>query len=148
MIYTHMLEIRSTSTWFSRFNPFEFPWNYFCALIDPFESYITRFLPVEFFQISIEMPFLLVTFGFIADQINHLVYTIPYISSEAKPSGIFIRRKLRKILVFSTIPILWCKSKIPNIIREFWYSKHFNIIEFLTLIKKDLNIDILPDKFL
>nr|BBC77633.1 hypothetical protein Ycf89 [Nitzschia sp. NIES-3576]BBC77660.1 hypothetical protein Ycf89 [Nitzschia sp. NIES-3576] len=148
MTYAHMLDIRATSSWFARFNPFDFPWNYFCILIDPFENYITRFLPVELFQVSIEMPFLLLVFGFLADQANHLVYTLPYISSEIKPSGIFIRRKLKKVLMFSTIPILWCKFRIPNDIREFWYSKHFNIIQFLILIKKDLNIDILPDRLI
>ena len=146
-IYTHMINMRIGSSWFGRFSPFIYPWKYLFLSVDTVEGFVTRFLPIKFFQVSIELPFLLFVSGFIADQVNHLVYTIPYLPSEVMYTSIFNkRRKLRPILFFSNIPVLWCKFQIPNLLKRFWHSKHLNIIEYLSFFYTDLNINALPDK--
>nr|BBC77526.1 hypothetical protein Ycf89 [Nitzschia sp. PL1-4]BBC77556.1 hypothetical protein Ycf89 [Nitzschia sp. PL1-4] len=146
MTYTHMLNIRVTSSWFTKFNPFDFPWRYFCLLIDPFEDFMTSYLPAEFFQVSIELPFLLFVFGLIGDQINHIVYTMPYLPSEAKSSGIIVRRKLRKILIFQGLPLLWCKFAIPTLLKEFWSSRHPHILDYLNILMGDMSYTMLSDQ--
>ena len=86
--------------------------------------------------------------GVIADSLNHLVFTMPFLPSEAEETKLVVNNEMRDVLVFHYLPILWYKHPIPNDIREFWYSQRPDILEYMQTAYKDLNLQLLPNKII
>jgi hypothetical protein len=59
--------------------------------------------------------------GVVADSLNHLVFTMPFLPSEGEE--LLINQQMKDVLVFHYLPILWYRYPVPNDIREFWYRK-------------------------
>jgi hypothetical protein len=84
--------------------------------------------------------------GVIADSLNHVVFTMPFLPSEGEPTKLFFNQQTKDVLVFHYLPILWYRHPIPNEIREFWYQERPDILNYMEKVYKDLDIQFLPDQ--
>jgi hypothetical protein len=83
--------------------------------------------------------------GVVADSLNHLVFTMPFLPSEAEKSKLLMNEEMRDVLVFHYLPVLWYRYPIPNEIREFWYKERPDILNYMQKAYQDLEIQFLPD---
>jgi hypothetical protein len=83
--------------------------------------------------------------GVIADSLNHLVFTMPFLPSEGEETKLLINQQMKDVLVFHYLPILWYRYPIPNEIREFWYKERPDILNYMQKAYKDLDIQFLPN---
>jgi hypothetical protein len=83
--------------------------------------------------------------GVLADSLNHLVFTMPFLPSEGEETKLVINQQMKDVLVFHYLPILWYRYPIPNEIREFWYNERPDILDYMQKAYKDLDIQFLPD---
>jgi hypothetical protein len=83
--------------------------------------------------------------GVIADSLNHLVFTMPFLPSEGEETKLLINQQMKDVLVFHYLPILWYRYPIPNEIREFWYKERPDILNYMQKAYQDLDIQFLPD---
>jgi hypothetical protein len=83
--------------------------------------------------------------GSIADSLNHLVFTMPYLPREGETAKLLINNQMKDVLVFHYLPILWYRYPIPNEIREFWYTERPDILEYMQRSYKNLDVQFLPD---
>ena len=83
--------------------------------------------------------------GVIADSLNHLIFTMPFLPSEAEETKLLINQQMKDVLVFHYLPILWYRYPIPNEIREFWYKERPDILNYMQKAYNDLDIQFLPD---
>jgi hypothetical protein len=90
--------------------------------------------------------FFLGILGVLADSLNHLVFTMPFLPSEGEETKLLINQQMKDVLVFHYLPILWYRYPIPNEIREFWYNERPDILNYMQKAYKDLDIQFLPDK--
>ena len=79
-----------------------------------------------------------------ADYIKKIVFTMPYLPSEAIKETIGSHNVYR----FSGIPQLWKEHGIPDQLREEWYKERPEIIEHFFKYYNDVNIDFLPSRVL
>ena len=86
--------------------------------------------------------------GVVADSLNHLVFTMPFLPSEAEETKLLINQQMKDVLVFHYLPISWYRYPIPNNIREFWYYQRPDILEYMETAYKDLNIQFLPNNII
>jgi len=86
--------------------------------------------------------------GVIADSLNHLVFTMPFLPSEGEETKLLINEQMNDVLVFHYLPILWYRYPIPNEIREFWYKERTDILNYMQKAYKNLDIQFLPDSIL
>jgi len=70
-------------------------------------------------------------FGKIADSVNHLVFTMPFLPSEGNKVKMLIDGELKDVVQFHYLPYLWYKYPIPLNLREFWYSERPDILNFM-----------------
>jgi hypothetical protein len=83
--------------------------------------------------------------GVVADSLNHLIFTMPFLPSEGEETKLLINDQMKDVLVFHYLPILWYRYPIPNDIREFWYNERRDILNYMQKAYKDLDIQFLPD---
>ena len=83
--------------------------------------------------------------GVVADSLNHLVFTMPFLPSEGEETKLLINEQMKNVLVFHYLPILWYRYPIPNDIREFWYKERPDILEYMEKAYQDLDIQFLSD---
>ena len=86
--------------------------------------------------------------GSIGDSLNHLVFTMPFLPSEGEEVQMMIKGRMREVVIFRYLPILWYRYPIPNDIREFWYYERPDILKFMQESYKDLDIQFLPDQII
>ena len=67
----------------------------------------------------------------IADSVNHLVFTMPFLPSEGNKVKMLIDGELKDVVQFHYLPYLWYKYPIPQTLREFWYSERPDILNFM-----------------
>ena len=139
-----MISFRIFIAWLISINPYAFPIAYFIALVDWIEDASMGLLPVVG-GISLATPLLLTVVGKIADSLNHLVFTMPFLPSEGIPGKAIINGDVKNVLIFRYLPILWYEYPIPNEIREFWYNERPDILNYMQKAYKDLDIQFLPD---
>ena len=84
----------------------------------------------------------------VGDNLNHLVFTMPFLPSEGRPGKMQVGRHMRDIIMFQNLPYLWSTHPIPDELREFWYTKRPDILEFMEKGYKHLNINFLPERVL
>jgi hypothetical protein len=82
----------------------------------------------------------------VADSLNHLVFTMPFLPSEGEETKLLINQQMKDVLVFHYMPVLWYRYPIPNEIRDFWYKERPDILNYMEKAYKDLQIQFLPDK--
>jgi len=162
-IYLIMFNLRITLYWFLGFNQFKQPALSFTALFD----WIYQIPLPGIFTIDFCAVFLLTVTTEIQNYVAGLVFTMPYLPSEAISGTISddysIQASLSKdyyrlqkknsshvdhdILIFRDIPKLWEERGIPNAVREFWfYYKPQDLIN--TLLQTKYKLNVFPDSML
>jgi hypothetical protein len=147
MFFGQIVTLRIILAWIVTINPYTFPWNYFIALVDWTEESLLGLVPTVF-GVNLSGPILMTLLGRIADTLNHLVFTMPFLPSEGEPGKTVINEEVKNILVFRYLPILWYKYPIPNEIREFWYTQRPDILKYMQTAYKNLDIQFLPDRII
>lgn len=147
MVYSQMVVVRIAISWLIYINPYTFPWCYLAAAVDWTEDVLQGIVPA-ILGVNITGSVFLGVLGVIADSLNHLVFTMPFLPSEAEETKVLINNDMKDILVFHYLPILWYRHSIPNNIREYWYYINPEILEYMQKSYKDLNIQFLPDNII
>jgi hypothetical protein len=147
MVYSQMLILRITISWFIYINPFTVPWCYLSAAVDWTEDVLQGVLP-SILGVNVTGTIFLGIIGVIADSLNHLVFTMPFLPSEAEETKLFINQEMKDVLVFHYLPVSWYRYPIPNDLREFWYYERPDILEYMQKAYKDLDIQFLPDNII
>ena len=147
IIYSQMVVVRIAISWLIYINPYTFPWCYLAAAVDWTEDVLQGIVPA-ILGVNITGSVFLGVLGVIADSLNHLVFTMPFLPSEAEETKVLINNDMKDILVFHYLPILWYRHSIPNNIREYWYYQNPEILEYMQKSYKDLNIQFLPDNII
>jgi uncharacterized protein YggT (Ycf19 family) len=139
VIYSQIVILRITLSWFISINPYKVPWFYVVAAVDWTEEVLQGVVPA-ILGVNITGTIFLGILGVLADSLNHLVFTMPFLPSEGE--------EMKNLLVFHYLPILWYRYPIPNEIREFWYTERPEILDYMQKAYKDLDIQFLPDSIL
>ena len=142
-----MVILRITISWLIWINPYTFPWSYLAAAVDWTEDVLQGIVP-SVLGVNVTGSVFLGALGVIADSLNHLVFTMPFLPSEAEETKLVVNNELRDVLVFHYLPISWYKHPIPNDIREYWYSERPDILEYMQTAYKDLNLQLLPNRII
>ena len=145
--YYYMISFRIFLAWLISINPYTFPIAYFIALIDWVEEYAIGLMPAAG-GMGLATPLLLAVIGKIADSLNHVVFTMPFLPSEGVPGKALVDGNIKDVLIFKYLPILWYKHPIPNEIREFWYSERPDILHYMQEAYKNVDIQFLPDRII
>jgi uncharacterized protein YggT (Ycf19 family) len=144
MVYSQIVILRIALSWFIYINPYTFPWCYLAAAVDWTEDVLQGIVPA-ILGVNITGSVFLGILGVIADSLNHLVFTMPFLPSEGEETKLLINEQMKDVLVFHYLPILWYRYPIPNEIREFWYKERPDILDYMQKAYKDLDIQFLPD---
>ena len=144
VFYSQMVILRIAISWLIWINPYTFPWSYLAAAVDWTEDVLQGIVP-SVLGVNVTGSVFLGALGVIADSLNHLVFTMPFLPSEAEETQLVINNEMKDVLVFHYLPVLWYNHGIPNDIREFWYSDRPDILEYMQTAYKDLNLELLPN---
>ena len=149
LTYYFMLEFRVKLYWFLTINPYTRPWNYFIGMTDWILDAFAGWFPVTF-SIDYSPTLLLILIGKLADSLNHLVLTMPYLPSESKLGQVTVPgvKKPVKAVIFKGFPKLWEKHPIPNHIREYWYNHRPDVVKKLQKLYDGREIDFKPDRLI
>jgi uncharacterized protein YggT (Ycf19 family) len=147
VIFSQMLILRISLSWFIYINPYRFPWSYLAGAVDWTEDVVQGLIPT-ILGVNISGTIFLGILGVLADSLNHLVFTMPFLPSEAEETQLLINKQLKDVLVFHYLPILWYRYPIPNDLREFWYRERPDILEYMETFYHGLNMRFLPDSFI
>ena len=145
MVYSQIVIFRIALSWFIYINPYTFPWCYLAAAVDWTEDVLQGIVPA-ILGVNITGSVFLGILGVIADSLNHLVFTMPFLPSEAEEFKVMIDNQSKDGLLFHYLPILWYRYPIPNDIREFWYNERPDILEYMEKAYQNLDIQFLPDE--
>ena len=147
VIYYYMISFRILIAWLVTINPYTFPISYFIALVDWIEDASMGILPV-IGGISLATPILMAVVGKIADSLNHVVFTMPFLPSEGVSGQAYINGEFKDVLYFRYLPVLWYKYVVPNEVREHWYTDRPDILRYMEEAYKNVDIQLLPDRIL
>ena len=147
VIYSQIVILRITLSWFIYINPYKVPWCYVVAAVDWTEEVLQGVVPA-ILGVNITGTLFLGILGVLADGLNHLVFTMPFLPSESEPGQLLVQQEMRDVLIFHYLPILWYRYPIPNEIREFWYNERPEILDYMQKAYQDLQIQFLPDSLL
>ncbi len=145
VFYSQMVLLRIAISWLIWINPYTFPWSYLAAAVDWTEDVLQGIVP-SVLGVNVTGSVFLGALGVVADSLNHLVFTMPFLPSEAEEMKLPINNELKDVLVFHYLPVLWSQNHIPNDLREFWYYQRPDILEYMKTAYGELNLDLLPDK--
>ena len=144
MVYSQIVILRIALSWFIYINPYTFPWCYLAAAVDWTEDVLQGIVPAVL-GVNITGSVFLGILGVIADSLNHMVFTMPFLPSEGEETKLLINQEMKDVLVFHYLPILWYRYPVPNEIRDFWYKERPDILNYMQKAYKDLDIQFLPD---
>jgi uncharacterized protein YggT (Ycf19 family) len=145
MVYSQIVVLRIALSWFIYINPYTFPWCYIAAAVDWTEDVLQGIVPA-ILGVNITGSVFLGVLGVLADSLNHLVFTMPFLPSEGEETKLLINQQMKDVLVFHYLPILWYRYPVPNDIREFWYNERPDILEYMQKAYQDFDIQFLPDR--
>lgn len=151
--FMFLVQFRTVLYFIITVNPYTRPWIYLVSLTDwiydlLFNLGISRRVVVYGFPI---LPAIVNSFiGAVADSLNHLVFTMPFLPSE-RESGLYFDdhdKVIKHVLVFRYLPSLWIEHPIPNKIRQFWYQERPEILEFIKVNYAHFRLSLLPDEII
>ena len=145
VIYSQIVILRITLSWFISINPYRVPWCYIVAAVDWTEEVLQGVVPA-ILGVNITGTIFLGILGVLADSLNHLVFTMPFLPSEAEASKLLLQQNMKDVLIFHYLPILWYRYPIPNEIREYWFNERPEILDYMMKAYKDLDIQFYPDR--
>lgn len=144
VLYSQMVLLRIAISWLISINPYTFPWSYLAAAVDWTEDLLQGIIP-SVLGVNVTGSVFLGALGVVADSLNHLVFTMPFLPSEGEETKLVINNEMKDVLVFHYLPTLWFKHPIPNEIREFWYYLRPDIFEYMKTTYHNLAINFDPD---
>jgi uncharacterized protein YggT (Ycf19 family) len=144
IVYSQIVILRIALSWFIYINPYTFPWCYLAAAVDWTEDVLQGIVPAVL-GVNITGSVFLGILGVIADSLNHMVFTMPFLPSEGEETKLLVNGEMKDVLVFHFLPILWYRYPVPNEIREFWYKERPDILDYMQKAYKDLDIQFFPD---
>ena len=147
MVYSQIVVLRIALSWFIYINPYTFPWCYLAAAVDWTEDVLQGIVPAVL-GVNLTGSVFLGILGIMADSLNHLVFTMPFLPSEGEETKVLIQEQMKDVLVFHYLPILWYRYPIPNDLREFWYNERPDILNYFQKAYKDVDIQFLPDSLI
>ena len=147
MVYSQIVILRIALSWFIYINPYTFPWCYIAAAVDWTEDVLQGIVPA-ILGVNITGSVFLGILGVLADSLNHLIFTMPFLPSEGEMTKLLVNQQMKDVLVFHYLPTLWYRYPIPNDIREFWYNERPDILEYMQNAYKDLDIQFLPQNII
>jgi uncharacterized protein YggT (Ycf19 family) len=155
-----LCEIRAALWWWLMFNPYQQPFNTLRILTEWYLTSLTGIFPI-IMGIDIGPTIAITAIGVLLDLLNRLVFTMPYLPSEGEKFSItnlhqldnpalidLISKTGEDITVFRYLPSLWYKYPIPDYLRDYWYNKKPEILQYFLKNYGNLGIDFLPDKVL
>nr|YP_010241844.1 hypothetical protein LWB66_pgp139 [Coscinodiscus wailesii]YP_010241900.1 hypothetical protein LWB66_pgp083 [Coscinodiscus wailesii]QTI82759.1 hypothetical protein [Coscinodiscus wailesii]QTI82815.1 hypothetical protein [Coscinodiscus wailesii] len=156
-----LCEIRAAMWWWLMFNPYQEPFNTLRVLTEWYLTAFTGTFPI-ILGIDIGPSISISLLGIILDGLNRLVFTMPYLPSEGEkfnitnlstldnPALVNLIDKLgvEEVRIFRYLPSLWYKYPIPDNLREYWYNKKPEILQYFLKNYGNLGIDFLPDRIL
>lgn len=142
-----LVEFRMKLYWFLTINPYTRPWVYLISLTDWIQDFMTGLSPV-ILGVDLTAPLILGLTGKVADSLNHLVFTMPFLPSEGQPGKMLIDQEVTDVILFRYLPSLWYTHPIPDKLREFWYSQRRDIFNFMQKNYGHLDIEFLPNRIL
>ena len=144
IIYFYMISIRYALGWFMNINPYTFPFNMLLSTTDWVEEIGHLKMPT-LGGVPLVTPFFQSLVGKMADSLNHLIFTMPYLPSEGVSKVVNIDNTTVPVIVFKHLPYLWYKYPIPDDIRLFWYNERPDILKYMIENYSQLKIDLYPD---
>ena len=147
VIYSNIVILRITLSWFISINPYRVPWSYVVAAVDWTEEVLQGLVP-SILGVNLTGTIVLGFIGRLADSLNHLVFTMPFLPSEAEESKLILQQQVKDVLIFHYLPILWYRHPIPNEIREYWYNERPEILDYMLKAYKDTDIQFLSDNLI
>ena len=142
-----LVEFRMKLYWFLTINPYTRPWVYLISLTDWIQDFMTGLSPV-ILGVDLTAPLILGLTGKVADSLNHLVFTMPFLPSEGQPGKMLIDQEVTDVILFRYLPSLWYTHPIPDKLREFWYNQRRDIFNFMQKNYGHLDIEFLPNRIL
>ena len=145
VIYSQIVILRITLSWFISINPYSSPWCYVAAAVDWTEDILQGLIP-SVLGVNVTGTVFLGILGVMADSLNHLVFTMPYLPSEGIETKALLNQYQGEtdVIMFRGFPNLWQRYPIPNEIREFWYHQRKDIFDYY----QNQGIQVLPDNIL
>lgn len=147
VVYTQIITLRISLAWLLYLNPYTVPWCYLCATVDWTEELLVGMFP-SILGINFTSTIVLGILGNLADSLNHLVFTMPFLPSEGEPSKLLINQQVKDVIIFHYLPILWYRYPIPNEIRKFWYNERPDILKYMLETYPNLDLQCLPDEII
>jgi len=145
-IYIELMQIRLLLGWLISINPYSFPLNYFVSFFDWIEEApIFSSLP-SIAGMNLTNFVFMIILGKFSDNLNHLVFTMPFLPSEGEPMKIQLNDTVTDVLVYRFLPRLWFYYPIPNDLREFWYTQRPDILKYMQKAYPDLGVEFRPDR--
>lgn len=155
-----LCDIRAAMWWWLMFNPYQQPFNTLRILTEWYLTALTGIFPI-IIGIDIGPTVAITGLGVLLDLLNRLVFTMPYLPSEGENFSINDLDKLdnpalaelinqlgEDVKIFRYLPSLWYKYPIPDGLREYWYNKKPEILQYFFKNYGNLGIDFLPDRIL
>jgi len=142
-----LVDFRMKMYWFLTINPYTRPWIYIISLTDWIQDVMTGLSPVML-GLDLTPSIVLGLTGKLADSLNHLVFTMPFLPSEGQPGKMIIDEQIKDVILFRYLPSLWYTHPIPNNLREFWYTERLDIYNFMKKNYAHFDIPFLPDRIL
>ena len=146
-VYSQLIGFRLVLSWFLSINPFNPPWCYLLAIVDWTDELLLGLFP-SILGINMTSNFFLGLLGAMTDGLNNLVFTMPFLPSEGEESKLLINGKMEDVIIFHYLPVLWYRYPIPNEIRQFWYDRRPDILEYMQKAYENLDIQFLPNEML
>ena len=155
-----LCEIRAALWWWLMFNPYQQPFNTLRILTEWYLTSLTGIFPI-IMGIDIGPTIAITALGVLLDLLNRLVFTMPYLPSEGEKFTIndlaqldnpaladLVSKIGEDVTVFRYLPSLWYKYQIPDNLREYWYNKKPEILQYFLKNYENLGIDFLPNQIL
>nr|QYB19242.1 hypothetical chloroplast RF89 [Climaconeis cf. scalaris]QYB19335.1 hypothetical chloroplast RF89 [Climaconeis cf. scalaris] len=146
ILYGSIVMARTNLFWYISVNPYKFPSNFLVAAVDWAEDFLQGFFPA-ILGVNITSSILLGIVGILADNLNHLVFTMPYLPSEGEETELLINGETKQVVLYHYLPKLWYECPIPNELREYWFNERNDILIFMLNAYYDLRIKFTPDRF-
>jgi len=150
VIYSQIVILRIALSWFIYINPYTVPWCYVAAAVDWTEDVLQGLVP-SVLGVNITGTVFLGILGVMADSLNHLVFTMPYLPSEGIETKAMLNQYQGQtdVIMFRGFPNLWQRYPIPNEIRESWYHERKDIFDYyMQESYQNQGIQVLPDSII
>jgi hypothetical protein len=102
MFYSQMVILRIAISWLIYINPYTFPWSYLTTAVDWTEDTLQGIVP-SIFGVNVTGSIFLGALGVVADSLNHLVFTMPFLPGEGEKTQLVINNEMKQLSTRGTV---------------------------------------------